>query len=185
ITITVKRGDQTIAVPLVLSAVAVTDPAGATRNVGRIGISFGHEIVRVGVLEGAKYAINETAAMSWQIVVFLKELVTGHRSPRDLGGLISIAELSGQAAKLGLAEFSRLLVILSINLGIINLLPIPVLDGGHLMLFAIEAVRGKPLSENLQNRITMVGFVAVILLMVVANGNDIYSKIIKFSQYFN
>ena len=185
ITISVKRGDQTLSVPLVLSAVDVPDPAGGTRKIGRIGISFGHEFVRIGVIEGAKRAVTETAAMSWQIVVFLKELFTGNRSPRDLGGLISIAELSGQAAKLGLAEFSHLLVILSINLGIINLLPIPVLDGGHLVLYAIEGVRGKPLSENLQNRITMVGFVAVILLMVVANGNDIYRKIVSLSQFFN
>ncbi|MDI9349353.1 MAG: RIP metalloprotease RseP [Candidatus Symbiobacter sp.] len=185
ITMTVDRNGQKIQVNLTLSEVAVADPDGVTRKIGRIGISFAHDFVKVSVFEAIPRAVTEVGIMAWQIVDYLKQLITGDRSPRDLGGLISIAELSGQAAKLGLAEFSLLLVVLSINLGVINLLPIPVLDGGHLMLYAIEAVRGRPLSERAQNMITTVGFIAVLLLMVVANGNDIYNKLRNLSYLFH
>ena len=185
IVLSVKRGELEINVPLTLSAVDAPAPEGGTRKIGRIGIGFAHESVPVGVVAASTAAVKDVGAMSWQIIVYLKELVTGSRSPRELGGLISIAELSGQAAKLGLAEFSQLLVLLSINLGVINLLPIPVLDGGHLMLYGIEAVRGKPLSERLQGMVTTIGFAAVILLMVVANGNDIYLKLVKLTSLFN
>jgi regulator of sigma E protease len=94
-------------------------------------------------------------------------------SARNLGGLITIGEASGQTARMGLYAFVSFMALLSVNLAILNLLPIPILDGGHLMFMAIEAVRGRPLSVESRIRLSHVGLLIVIALMLWANGNDI------------
>ena len=106
------------------------------------------------------------------VKVKLKDLVTGQMSARNLGSIVTIGEMSGQAAAEGLPVFLRFMGLFSVNLAILNLLPIPVLDGGHLLFLAIEAVRGRPLSVEQRLRWSQVGFVILIGIMLLALGND-------------
>ena len=101
------------------------------------------------------------------------QMITGRRGTEDLGGPIRIAKYSGQAAKSGAAGFVLFVAILSINLGLINLFPVPLLDGGHLLFYAIEAVRGRPLSEQAQEWGMRVGLALVAALMIFVTWNDI------------
>ena len=104
----------------------------------------------------------------------MAEVVTGAQDAKDvLGGPIRIAEISGEAAASGLATFVGLIAVLSASIGLINLFPIPVLDGGHLMFYAIEGVRGRPLRERWQEIGNGIGLALVLSLMIFATFNDL------------
>ena len=115
----------------------------------------------------------ETVGMTALILDFLRDLVTGGVSPRSLGSIVTIGAASGQAAQLGLETFLRFMALFSVNLAILNLLPIPILDGGHLVFLGIEAVRGKALSVEQRLRWSHVGFVIIMGIMLWALSNDI------------
>jgi regulator of sigma E protease len=100
-------------------------------------------------------------------------MVTGKVSTDNLGGPISIAQIAGSSAEQGLTSFISFLAMISTTLGILNLLPIPMLDGGHLAMFALEAVRGKPLTVSMQLQIQKVGFLILIVVMFIAFSNDL------------
>jgi regulator of sigma E protease len=101
--------------------------------------------------------------------------VTGARSLDDLGGPIKTGQVTGQQASLGVLSFIAFMAFFSINLGFINLLPIPTLDGGHLLLYAIEAVRRRPIGPKVQEWAFMSGFAALMTLMVLLTWNDLGS----------
>ena len=107
------------------------------------------------------------------IVGFVVDLFTGGVSPRSLGSIIAIGEASGTAASMGLEMFLGFMALFSINLAILNLLPIPILDGGHLVFLAIEAIRGRALSIEQRMRWSQVGLVVILGIMVLALSNDI------------
>jgi regulator of sigma E protease len=131
-------------------------------------------VERVNLLEAVYYGMDQT----WQVIkltfLVLGKLLQGHISPRTLAGPIGIAQMSGQVAEAGAAAFLSFLALLSINLGILNLLPIPVLDGGHLLFFLIEAVMGRPLSMRKREMAQQVGLFLLVALMVFVFYNDIY-----------
>jgi len=106
------------------------------------------------------------------ILTFLRDLFTGQTSPRDVGSIVTIGSFSGQAAEQGIEVFLGFMAIFSINLAVLNLLPIPVLDGGHLVFLAIEGIRGKALSLEQRLRWSNVGLVVLMFIMVWALGND-------------
>ena len=116
---------------------------------------------------------EQTAAGVSLIGGVLKQLVTGQISARNMGGILSIGQASGETAKLGFDVWLAFLALFSVNLAVLNLLPIPILDGGHLMFLAFEAVRGRPLSVEARIRLSQVGLVIVVALMIWANGNDV------------
>jgi regulator of sigma E protease len=126
-----------------------------------------------GVLAAVGHGFTETWGMTKLIVDFLRGLFTGRQSPRDVGGPLLIGELSGQFARAGLEAFLSFMALFSINLAILNLLPIPVLDGGHLVFLGIEAVRGRALTLEQRMRLTQVGLVVIVGIMVWALGNDL------------
>jgi regulator of sigma E protease len=146
---------------------------------GRVGIApqvtVGDALPRVrtnffgGIAQGAQ--------QTWDMVAlttgFLWDLVTGGASARNLGGPILIGQLSGRVARAGLEPFLGFMALFSVNLAVLNLLPIPVLDGGHLMFLGVEAVRGRPLSLQSRMRWSQVGFVIVMAIMVWALANDV------------
>jgi regulator of sigma E protease len=103
----------------------------------------------------------------------LGDLFTGNASPRNLGGPLAIGRISGEAARLGLEPFLRWMALLSVNLAVFNLLPIPVLDGGQLLFILVEAVRGRPLSVENRMRLAQLGLILVVGLMVWVIANDI------------
>jgi regulator of sigma E protease len=145
---------------------------------GRVGMTAqtsGDETPRKRV--GPIGAIRQGATQTWDNVAmtagFLWDLVTGGASPRNLGGPILIGQLSGQVARAGFAEFLGFMALFSVNLAVLNLLPIPVLDGGHLMFLLVEAVRGRPLSLDQRMRLSQIGFFIVIGIMVWALSNEV------------
>lgn len=127
---------------------------------------------RVGVFEGLILGVEQTYALTGHILGGLGEMFSGERSAKELGGVILIAEASGNAAQGGMASVLHFMALLSINLGLINLFPIPVLDGGHLAFYLAEALRGKPLSLQVQEYGFRFGLGLVFLLMVFATWND-------------
>jgi regulator of sigma E protease len=94
-----------------------------------------------------------------------------------MGGLLTIADASGESARMGMEKFLTFMALFSVNLAVLNILPIPILDGGHLLFLAIEAVRGRPLSVEARIRFSHVGLLIVVALMVWANANDILRKL--------
>jgi regulator of sigma E protease len=143
-------------------------------EIGRIGVGQTISFDRRPL--GAGESIVRGATLTWRtttaIVALLGDLFTGEASPRSLGGPLAIGQLSGQAARGGLDALFQFMALLSVNLAVLNLLPIPVLDGGQLLFLGVEAVRGKPLSVEQRLRLANVGLILVVGIMVWALTND-------------
>jgi regulator of sigma E protease len=155
----------------------VTTPLGTSR-VGVLGVeanasAANWHVQHYGIVDSAKLATAETWFIIEQTGSYAGRMVTGRESTDQLSGPIRIAEISGQMAKIGLAALLNLAAVLSISIGILNLLPIPLLDGGHLFYYAIEAVRGKALNEGIQQFGFKIGLTLVVGLMILATYNDI------------
>ncbi len=152
------------------------DPAtGEVRTVGAVGIvPLDAQVYEsVSVAQALGYGWDQTVAVTGLILGFLRDLVTGGVSPRSMGSIVTIGEVSGQAAALGMDAFLSFMALFSVNLAVLNLLPIPVLDGGHLLFLAIEAVRGRALTIEQRLRWSNVGFLIVMGIMIWALGNDV------------
>jgi len=117
--------------------------------------------------------VYETYNLSSKTLMFVGKMVTGDLGTQNLSGPIGIVKMSGDTAKAGFLPFLYLMALLSISLGVMNLLPIPVLDGGQLVMLGVEAIRGSPWSEKMENMFYLSGWVAVAFLMVFAVFNDI------------
>ena len=128
---------------------------------------------RFGLLGAVAVGARTTASSAGLIVSILKGLVSGELSVRQLGGPIAIGQQSGQAARQGWEVFLSFLALISVNLAVLNLLPVPILDGGQLVFLAAEAIRRRPLSLTLRLRLTQVGFVLIVALMLLATSNDL------------
>ena len=151
------------------------DPVtGESVRVGKVGI-FPPAFARrdVSLAEAVQLGYAQTVGISALILGFLGDLVTGGVSPRSVGSIVTIGAASGQAAQLGMETFLSFMALFSVNLAILNLLPIPVLDGGHLLFLGIEAVRGKALSVEQRLRWTHFGFLIIMGIMLWALSNDI------------
>ena len=133
------------------------------------------EVVRVGPLEAVGLAVGQTHDMVSMMVTGIGQIVTGKRSVEELGGPLKIAKFSGEQLSLGWRAFVAFAAFISINLGFINLLPIPVLDGGHLAFYAAEAVRRKPASPKSQEWAFRTGIAFVVALMLFVTINDLAS----------
>ncbi len=155
----------------------VSTPVGTSR-VGVLGVeanasAANWHVQHYGLVELAKLATAETGFIIEQTASYAGGLLTGRELTDQLSGPIRIAEVSGQMAKIGFAALLNLAAVLSISIGILNLLPIPLLDGGHLFYYAIEAVRGKALNERIQQVGFRIGLTLVAGLMILATYNDI------------
>jgi regulator of sigma E protease len=143
--------------------------------VGRLGV--GQQSVdivysRLGLPAAVQRGWNETWGTAGLIVGLLGDLFTGQASPRELGGPLAIGQISGQAASLGAEMFLRWMALLSVNLAVLNLLPIPVLDGGQLLFLGVEGIRGRALSIEQRMRLSNVGLIIVVGIMIWAIAND-------------
>jgi regulator of sigma E protease len=131
-----------------------------------------HE-VEYSLLGAATQAVNQTWNISVLILDSVKKMLVGLISAKHLSGPITIAKVAGASAQYGLTAYLGFLAFLSVSLGILNLLPIPVLDGGHLMYYIVEVIRGSPVSENIQMIGFRIGMFFVIGLMLLALYNDV------------
>jgi len=145
---------------------------------GVLGVrsSTAGEFRKLGVAEALYTASIDTVNLCAAMLRGIGRLVTGQASSGEIGGPVRIAELSADAAQQGLAAFIIFTALISINLGLINLFPIPALDGGHLVFFLIEAVIGKPLPDGVQDKLNRVGVSLLLSLMVVVISLDIVRK---------
>ena len=174
--LTILRDDNILDFVAVPRVIDETDAFGNPQKRALLGVAPSGEarmLVRHNPITAFGLAIQQTYVVTEGTFVAVGQIISGDRGTEDLGGPIRIAKFSGQAAKSGLANFVIFMAILSINLGIINLFPIPLLDGGHLLFYAFEAVLGRPLSENAQEWGLRLGLVLVLSLMVFVTWNDI------------
>lgn len=177
LTLTIQRADSIFDVSVVPAERTVQDPiTGETGKAGRIGIGRQADFIRVryGLAKAIVQGARETWTVGGLVLFTLKGMVVGTVSPRELGGPILIGQAAGQFASLGGAALFSFMAFLSINLAILNLLPIPVLDGGHLLFLLAEGVRGKPLSLTLRMRLTQAGLVVLLGIMALAITNDLF-----------
>ncbi len=171
----VVRGNELLEIPVVPIERTELDPStGEARKVGRIGIGWYQKEVEYGVAEAVIVGSQDTWDRTRLVLLTLKGMILGQISPRDLGGPILIGQMSGQVARLGLASLISFMAFLSLNLAILNLLPIPVLDGGHLVFLFAEGVRGKPLPLAVRVRLTQVGLLVLIGIMALVLTNDLF-----------
>jgi regulator of sigma E protease len=153
----------------------VAPETGEQVVVGKIGAYPAMEdltYTRVGLAGAVSVGYRQTLGVTGMILGFLRDLITGNVSPRSVGSIVTIGEFSGQAAAQGLDFFLSFMALFSVNLAILNLLPIPVLDGGHLLFLTIEAIRGRALSVEQRMRWSQVGFIVLLGIMVWALSND-------------
>ena len=176
VVIEIARGREKLDLPVRLGSAMVPDAAGRKIRAGVLGI---HSTTQVNdpvpVLQALPMATHQTARMVATIVDGLGQLVRGQVSPKELGGPITIARVAGTGAELGLFPFIGLVALLSINLGFINLLPVPMLDGGHLFFYVVEAVRRRPLSAGAMDVAFRGGLALVFALMIFVTVNDLSS----------
>jgi regulator of sigma E protease len=118
-------------------------------------------------------AVEETGAVIGMMWTTLVQMLTFERGVEELSSVVGLFKVAGTAAEQGPGEFLLLVALLSVNLGFVNLLPIPILDGGHLLFFTIEAVRRRPLGQRAREIASAVGLVIILLLLLVAARNDI------------
>jgi len=158
-----------------LTVIPAIDESGHGRIGVRLAASPIHEpvVYRMGVVEGLFFGFERTWEMTTMTIQVLGKMVTSAISPENLGGPIAIAQLAGKTAELGLVAFMSFLALISVNLAVLNLLPVPVLDGGHLAYIALEKVRGKPLSPTTMERTQIVGIGLIVVLMLFAFYNDL------------
>lgn len=178
--VTVLRDSKRVSFSLVPQTVEITETDCSIRKVGVLGLSPVRLEEQVYSQFGPLSAFGEAIAETWRIsvnsLVTVGQVIVGRRSADELGGPIKIAEVSGAVWKLGAVEVITWMVLLSISLGLINLFPIPILDGGHLVFFAFEAIFGRPLSERTQEYALRIGLVLVFSLMLFVITNDILQK---------
>lgn len=172
--IDVMRAGAPVTVQAVIGADTLRDRFGNTMEQGLLGIERGPAVVEpVGVLAASGVAIRQTGALIRMTVDTLGQVISGRRSLKDMHGPVGMAKAAGEQMTLGWAAFAFLLALVSINLGFINLLPVPMLDGGHLLFYAIEAVRRRPVGPQAMEWAYRGGMAALLTLMLMVTFNDL------------
>jgi regulator of sigma E protease len=176
LSVTVERGGALTTLTVTPDLVETEDRFGQTMKVGRLGVRFDAPapVMKQYSLPGAfRESLAETYFWMKQPLIFIQKLVIGQASPDQVRGVVGIAQLSREVASIGFIELFRWIAIISINIGLLNLFPIPLLDGGHLLFYGIEAIRGRPLRERTMEIGFRIGFALVIMLMLFALRNDV------------
>lgn len=177
VSVTLERSGAPQTITLVPEAVETKDRFGNNQRIGRIGVSRDVEqtdvvLYRPGPVEAVGMTFEEIRFIVQRTGAFLGDFFVGRGDVEQLGGPVKVAKVSGEMATLGIIALINLTALLSLNIGIFNLLPVPMLDGGHLMYYLIEAVRGRPLSMKVQEIGFRFGFALVLALMVFTLFND-------------
>ncbi|WP_119307520.1 RIP metalloprotease RseP [Cohaesibacter haloalkalitolerans] len=176
--VVVDRNGQEITLMTTPRRTEVTDQFGNKQKIGVLGIRHAarpEDVVRkqYGPLEAAWGGVTETYAIVERTLGYVGRIFVGKEDADQLGGPIRVAQVSGQVATLGIVALVNLAAILSVSIGLLNLFPIPMLDGGHLVFYALEGIRGKPLSAKSQEVGFRIGLALVFSLMIFATFNDI------------
>jgi regulator of sigma E protease len=175
---TIKRGDSSVELTGTPELKEVKDPFGNAHRLGVLGITRASSpgdvtTERVDPATAVWLGVKETWFVIDRTLAYIGGVFTGREAADQVGGPLRIAQISGQVATIGLAALIHLAAVLSISIGLLNLFPVPLLDGGHLLFYAFEAVRGRPLSDRAQEMGFRIGLGLVLMLMVFATYNDI------------
>jgi len=173
--LTVERAGRALALPVTAQSVRERGPGGQETEIGRIGVGIMTKVVSYeayGPVLAVWYGLAKTWDMTALVVKGFSKLVLGTIERSNIGGPIQIAAEAGKQAREGMASLALFTAVISVNLAVLNLLPVPMLDGGHLFFFVIEAIMGRPLSLKKREAAQQVGFVLLMLLMVYALYND-------------
>ena len=181
-TMTVKRGGEAVNIPITPKLTEIKDRFGNKIELGIIGIVVDKNggnlrVVSFTPLEAVEEAFRETGHIVTDTFRYIGNIFAGRMKADQLGGPIAVAQAAGQVATLGIIALLRLAAVLSVSIGLLNLMPVPVLDGGHLMFYAVEALRGKPVGKTAQGVLFRVGMFLVLSLMVFVTWNDITRNI--------
>ena len=174
----VKRDDSVVSLSATPALKEMKDVFGNKHKIGVLGIQYNGQpgdpgSTPVGYLESLKIGFEQVWFIVQGTFKFVGSLFVGAGSTGDLGGPLRIAQLSGQAASLGFHFLLQWCAMISVSIGLLNLFPVPLLDGGHLLFYLVEAVRGRPLSPRAQEMGSRIGLGLVLMLMVFATYNDI------------
>ena len=170
----IRRDNEILLKTVIPQLVEGKDASGSKIVYGLLGVVCEQTtFIRHNPLNSFGLAIEETWVIVSQTLIHVTEMIRGERTTEELGGPIRIAKLSGAVADAGLTSSIWFMAVLSINLGLINLFPVPVLDGGHLFFYLLEFIRGKPLEAKMQGIASYVGLVLVISLMIFVTWNDL------------
>jgi regulator of sigma E protease len=178
LTVTVDRGGATTNLKAVPALKEVKDNFGNVHRIGVLGITRSMapddlKLQRADPVTAVVMGVEETWFVVERTLSYIGGVIVGREAADQLGGPIRIAQVSGQVASIGIVALIHLAAVLSVSIGLLNLFPIPLLDGGHLLFYAIEAIRGRPLSERAQEYGFRVGLAIVLMLMIFATFNDI------------
>jgi regulator of sigma E protease len=180
--IEVRRGDGTVSLSITPRVTTVTDRFGNQHAFGLLGIERnGVNYLRRNPAEAVWQATAETANLTTGTLTAVWQMIIGARPADEIGGPLRIAQMSGEVAQGGVVAMIWFMAVLSVNLGLINLFPVPILDGGHLLFYVAEAVRGRPLGQRVQEYGFRLGLALVLTLMVFATWNDlVHLRVIDF-----
>jgi len=176
LSIVIERQGRTLNLEATPRLKEIKDKFGNEMKIGLLGVGRKNENLtykQFGPIEAFSQSLSETYFWMKQPLVFIQKLAIGQASGDQVRGVVGIAQLSREVASIGFVELFRWIAIISINIGLLNLFPIPMLDGGHLMFYGIEAIRGRPLSERTMEIGFRIGFALVIMLMIFATRNDV------------
>jgi regulator of sigma E protease len=178
LSIDIKRGDTNLTIRATPTLREVKDNFGNTHRIGVLGITRANAPedatnTRVDPITALGLGVKETWFVVDRTLAYIGGVFAGREAADQIGGPIRIAQISGQVSTIGLAALIHLAAVLSVSIGLLNLFPVPLLDGGHLLYYALEAVRGRPLSERAQEMGFRVGLALVLMLMIFATYNDI------------
>lgn len=175
---TVERGGQRMDYSVTTARVERQDNFGNVSTEGLIGVAPAggkYVLEKVGVLEAIPLGVKQSWDFTGMMITGIQQIVTGERSVKELGGPIKIAKYSGEQMSMGAASFVHFAALISLNLAFINFLPIPALDGGHLMFYLAEAIRRKPVGPQATEWAYRTGIALVLMLMAVVTVNDIFA----------
>lgn len=176
--VAIDRGGQKLTLSATPQRREVTDRFGNVHRIGQLGLSRDASggnvtVERFSFPQALVMGVQETWFVVDRTFAYIGGLFAGRESTDELGGPIRVAQVSGQVATLGFAALVNLAAVLSVSIGLLNLFPVPMLDGGHLLFYAIEAIRGRPLSPRAQDIGFRIGLAAVVMLMLFTTWNDI------------
>jgi regulator of sigma E protease len=182
LTLVVQRGNQR------MTLVATPKPHPNNPKAGVLGIENPSKPEdtfrkRFGVIESIGLGFSETWFVIERTMAYIGGIIVGKESIDQLGGPIRIGQVAGEVAAQSFYDLLRLTAVLSVSIGLLNLFPVPLLDGGHLLFYAIEAIRGRPLSERAQEYGFRIGLAFVMLLMIVATWNDIFQLFLRAQAF--
>ena len=177
--VVVRRDGANLSLEVTPKAVQEKSADGTVETIGRLGVTASSRtvLVRHGPATAIWRGVAISVDISGKMLSALGQIVVGERESKELGGPIMIAKVSSKFADLGWIAFLDFMVLISVNLGLINLLPIPVLDGGHLFFYLAEGIRGRPVADRIQEFSYKIGLALVISLMIFVTVNDLLHRV--------